>query len=144
VLKAVNRIAAKARRQGSKLFGQIILAAADVDADVFRALSTAFTEVASRTTLYVSNRDWSLQVAQRLTSFPRVGPAPPTMVLPGIDTINVANPDVTILDHGYFANARDVLTDMHVLITSGLPPDRRFGLRGAKNEQGERYWILGH
>jgi len=38
-------------------FGQVILAAADVDADVFRQLSAAYAEVASRTTLYVSKRD---------------------------------------------------------------------------------------
>jgi esterase/lipase superfamily enzyme len=35
-LRAVNRIAAKAQRRTGKPFGQVILAAADVDADVFR------------------------------------------------------------------------------------------------------------
>src|SRR4051794_40303716 len=53
---AVNRIAAKAQRRSGKPFGQVILAAAaaDVDADVFRQLSAAYAEVASRTTLHDS------------------------------------------------------------------------------------------
>ena len=60
---------------------------------------------------------------------------PPTLVLPGIDTINVTNVDLTMLGHGYVAEARDVLTDMHALITQGAPPDERFGLREAKTRK---------
>ena len=67
----------------------------------------------------------------------------PTLVLPGIDTINVTNVDLTMLGHGYVAEARDVLIDMHALITHGAPPNERFGLREAKNEEGERYWLIG-
>jgi esterase/lipase superfamily enzyme len=143
VLRAVNRIAAKAQRRTGKPFGQIILAAADVDADVFRQLSAAYADVASRTTLYVSKRDLAVEASRWLHNFPRAGLMPPTLVLPGIDTINVTNVDLTMLGHGYVAEARDVLTDMHALITQGAPPDKRFGLREAKNEEGERYWLIG-
>jgi esterase/lipase superfamily enzyme len=143
LLRAVNRIAAKAQRRSGKPFGQVILAAADVDADVFRQLSAAYAEVASRTTLYVSKRDLAVEASRWLHSFPRAGLMPPTLVLPGIDTINVTNVDLTMLGHGYVAEARDVLTDMHALITHGAPPNERFGLREAKNEEGERYWLIG-
>jgi hypothetical protein len=68
---------------------------------------------------------------------------PPTLVLPGIDTINVTNVDLTMLRHGYVADAGEELIDMHALITQGAPPDKRFGLREAKNEKGERYWLIG-
>jgi hypothetical protein len=30
---------------------------------------------------------------------------PPTLVVPGIDTINVTNVDLTMLGHGYIAEA---------------------------------------
>jgi esterase/lipase superfamily enzyme len=143
VLRAVNRIAAKAQRRTGKPFGQVILAAADVDADVFRQLSAAYAEVASRTTLYVSKRDLAVEASRWLHNFPRAGLMPPTLVLPGIDTINVTNADLTMLGHGYVAEARDVLIDMHALITHGAPPHERFGLREAKNEEGERYWLIG-
>jgi esterase/lipase superfamily enzyme/tetratricopeptide (TPR) repeat protein len=143
VLRAVNRIAAKAQRRTGKPFGQVILAAADVDADVFRQLSAAYADVASRTTLYVSKRDLAVEASRWLHNFPRAGLMPPTLVLPGIDTINVTNADLTMLGHGYVAEARHVLTDMHALITHGAPPNERFGLREANNEEGERYWLIG-
>jgi esterase/lipase superfamily enzyme len=143
VLRAVNRIAAKAQRRTGKPFGQIILAAADVDADLFRQLSAAYAQVANRTTLYVSKRDLAVEASRWLHKFARAGLMPPTLVLPGIDTINVTNVDLTMLGHGYIAEARDVLTDMHALITHGAPPGERFGLREAKNEEGERYWLIG-
>jgi esterase/lipase superfamily enzyme len=143
VLRAVNRIAAKAQRRTGKPFGQIILAAADVDADLFRQLSAAYAEVANRTTLYVSKRDRAVEASRWLHKFARAGLMPPTLVLPGIDTINVTNVDLTMLGHGYIAEARDVLTDMHALITRGAPPGERFGLREAKNDEGERYWLIG-
>jgi esterase/lipase superfamily enzyme len=142
VLRAVNRIAAQAHQRTGKPFDQIILAAADVDADVFRRLSAAYAEVASRTTLYVSRRDRAVEASRWLHSYPRAGLMPPTLVLPGIDTINVTNADLTMLGHGYIAEAKDVLRDMH-LILRGASPRERFGLREAKNEEGQRYWLIG-
>src|SRR5690242_7882870 len=76
VLRAVNRIAAKAQRRTGKPFGQVILAAADVDADVFRQLSAAYAEVASRTTLYVSKRDRAVEASRWLHKFARAGLMP--------------------------------------------------------------------
>ena len=143
VLRAVNRIAVTAQQRSGKPFGQIILAAADVDADTFRLLSAAYEEVASRTTLYVSKRDLAIEASRWLHSFPPAGLMPPTLVLPGIDTINVTNVDLTMLGHGYIAAARDVLSDMHALIRRGVPPDERFGLRQTTNEHGESYWLIG-
>jgi esterase/lipase superfamily enzyme len=143
VLRAVNRIAAKAQRRTGKPFGQIILAAADVDADVFRQLCAAYANVANRTTLYVSKRDRAVEASRWLHHFARAGLMPPTLVVPGIDTINVTNVDLTMLGHGYIAEARDVLIDMHALLTRGAPPEERFGLRAAKNEEGARYWLIG-
>jgi hypothetical protein len=68
---------------------------------------------------------------------------PPTLVLPGIDTINVTDVDLTMLGHGYIADARAVLTDMHALITRGAPPDQCFGLRPTATDTGERFWLIG-
>jgi esterase/lipase superfamily enzyme/tetratricopeptide (TPR) repeat protein len=143
VLRAVNRIAATAQQRTGKPFGQIILAAADVDADVFRQLAKAYGEVSSRTTLYVSKRDLAVEASRWLHDFARAGLMPPTLVLPGIDTINVTDVDLTMLGHGYIADARAVLTDMHALITRGAPPDQRFGLRPTATDTGERFWLIG-
>lgn len=143
VLRAVNRIAEKAKRRAGLPFGQIILAAADVDADVFRQRCAAYAAVARRTTLYVSSKDLAVEASHWLQEFPRAGLLPPVFVAPGLDTINVTNADLTLLGHGYVAAARDVLADMQRLITSNAPPGQRFGLRSAKTEDGERYWLIG-
>jgi hypothetical protein len=106
-------------------------------------LSAAYAQVANRTTLYVSKRDRAVEASRWLHNFARPGLMPPTLVLPGIHTINVTNVDLTLLGHGYIAEARAVLADMHSLITRGVPPKQRFGLREAKNEKDERYWLIG-
>jgi hypothetical protein len=68
---------------------------------------------------------------------------PPVLILPGIDTINVTNSDLTILGHGYVASARGVLSDMHNLIVNDQPPERRFGVRSALSDEGGKYWVIG-
>lgn len=143
VLRAVDRIANKAQRHTGVLIGQIILAAADVDADTFRDLCGAYGRVSRRTTLYVSSRDLAIEASRWLHDFARAGLLPPIMIVPGIDTINVTNVDLTTLGHGYVADARAVLEDMHELLVHDAPPDRRFALRQGKTDAGERYWIIG-
>jgi len=54
LLRVVNDIQ---KEQPSIHFGQIILAAPDVDADLFRHISKAYTMISDRTTLYVSSED---------------------------------------------------------------------------------------
>jgi hypothetical protein len=67
---------------------------------------------------------------------------PPICIAPGIDTIGVTNVDVTLLGHGYVGDAREVLTDIHTLITTGSPPERRFGLHEQRTDHGEQYWLI--
>jgi esterase/lipase superfamily enzyme len=143
VLRAFRQIAEKARRRSRKKFGQVLLAAADVDVDVFRQYCAAFAQIARRTTLYVSNRDRAIEASRWLHDFPRVGLMPPVLIEKGIDTINVANVDLTQLGHGYIADARDVLQDIHELIVRGTPPENRFGLREIGVQDGQRYWVIG-
>jgi esterase/lipase superfamily enzyme len=140
VLRAIDRIANKAQRHKGVLIGQIILAAADVDADTFRGLCSAYGRVSRRTTLYVSSRDRAIEAARWLHDFARRSIAA-NYGCP-CDTINVTNVDLTTLGHGYVAGARAVLEDMHELLVHDAPPDRRFALRQGKTDAGERYWII--
>jgi esterase/lipase superfamily enzyme len=143
VLRAISRIAANAEQLSRVRFEQIILAAPDIDLDLFRQSCGAYARVSKRTTLYVCAKDRAIEASGWLHQFPRVGLTPPICVMSGIDTVNVTNVDLTILGHGYVAEAREVLHDMHDLITHGTEPDRRFGLRGYVTESGGRFWIVG-
>jgi len=143
VLRAVNRIAAAAQRRTGVPFDQIVLAAADIDTDTFTNLAAAYSQVARRTTLYVSRSDLAVEMSRWLHEFTRVGLTPPICIVPDIDTINVTNVDLTRLGHGYVGEARDVLKDMHDLFLHGTAPEHRFGLRSMVSDQGKRYWSIG-
>jgi esterase/lipase superfamily enzyme len=143
LLRAIDRIASKAAVQAAVPFNQIVLAAADVDHDTFRNLAVAYQRVAKRTTMYVSAKDRAVGVSRWLHDYPRAGFTPPILVVPGIDTINVSNLDLMGFGHGYVAEARDLLQDMHRLIRNGSPPGQRFGLKKAVTEDGATYWVVG-
>jgi esterase/lipase superfamily enzyme len=144
LLRAFQRMLQKASRASKLRFGNIVLAAPDVDVAVFKDLAASYSRLSDRTTLYVSSRDKALAASALLHgSYPRAGFTPPVLVVPGIDTIEVSNIDLTFLGHGYFAGARDVLHDIHNLIMHGEPPKSRLGLAAAKTPEGAQYWLIG-
>jgi esterase/lipase superfamily enzyme len=140
LLRAISRIAARASMQTGTRFGQIILAAADVDADLFRQHAASYIALSQRTSIYISSRDVAVEASHWLHEFPRVGLTPPTLTVDGIDTIVVSNIDMSIIGHGYFSEARSVLTDLSQLIVHGFPPSMRFGLRERKADDGAVFW----
>lgn len=143
LLRAATLLA-NARAAGEpRKFGQFILAAPDVDIDTFGQLSAAYDRLGRRTTLYVCSRDRAVGAARWLHRYPRVGLVPPITVVSGIDTVNVTNADLTLLGHGYVAEARDVLTDIHGAVTRNLPPENRFGLIRQTTRSGQVYWAIG-
>ena len=71
----------------------------------------------------------------------RAGFTPPVTVVPGIDTIEVTDIDLTLLGHGYYAEAEGVLYDMYDLLAHNSPPSRRLRLRQAGGGQSQ-YWVI--
>jgi esterase/lipase superfamily enzyme len=142
-LRSIHKIVASSASDVPTVkFGQVILAAPNVDSSVFQQLATLLTKVADRTTLYISDRDKALSFSAFLHDFPRAGYWPPITMVPGIDTVQVQNIDFTFLGHGYFAGLRQMLVDMHHLIQSGADPASRFGLSGAVSSNGQPYWVI--
>jgi esterase/lipase superfamily enzyme len=112
LLQALQRVVKEVKADGSVPFGQIFLAAPDVDLDVFRDLASVYKQLSERTTLYVSSRDKALASSGFIHDHPRAGFVPPVTIVPGIDTIEVSSIDLTLLGHGYVASARSILSDM--------------------------------
>jgi esterase/lipase superfamily enzyme len=143
LLRALNRATTQAALKGVK-FGQIILAAPDVDADLFRQLASVYPSISQRTTLYVSGRDKALDASHWLRAgAPRAGYTPPVMSVKGIDTVDVTNIDLGLLGHGYYAEATDVLHDMYDLMQHNDPPERRIRLKAESSSEGQTYWVIG-
>jgi esterase/lipase superfamily enzyme len=142
LLRSMQRILNQVQSTSPISFGQIFLAAPDVDPDLFQDLSQAYSQLAERTTLYVSGKDKALVTSGIIHDRPRVGYFPPIKVFEGIDTVEVSNVNLSWLGHGYFADARDLLHDMHELLSDNKPPEERFGLRTVEVGT-EKYWIIG-
>jgi esterase/lipase superfamily enzyme len=142
LLMAMQRILAQVQATSNVSFGQIFLAAPDVDPDIFQELAGAYQKLSERTTLYVSSKDKALATSGIIHREPRVGFFPPITVMDGIDTVEVSNIDITWLGHGYFADARTLLQDIHELLIHNTSPESRFGLR-SRQEGDQTYWQIG-
>ncbi|MEP7013238.1 MAG: alpha/beta hydrolase [Acidobacteriota bacterium] len=141
LLRALQRIAANAETRGQVKFGQIFLAAPDVDRDLFLDLADLYPEHSDRTTLYASRRDLAVHISSRVHDAPRAGYFTPYTLAPGIDTIAVPNFNVDLLGHSYFAQAEAMLYDMFDLLRHGEPPDLRQRIKPLMAE-GQSFWQL--
>lgn len=131
--RAISRITSYAATTSNVRFGQIILAAADLDIDLFKQLAVVYPKISDRTTMYVSAKDKPLWMSRFLQDLDRAGFTPPITVVDGIDTVEVTNIDLTLLGHGYFATAEAVLYDIWDLITKNIPPQHRVRIKSKMN-----------
>jgi esterase/lipase superfamily enzyme len=141
LLRALQRIAAQAQTLGQVKFGQIFLAAPDVDRDLFLDLARLYPEHAERTTLYVSNSDLPVHLSAKLHDAPRSGYFIPYTVAPAIDTVAVPDFDIDLLGHSYFAQAEALLHDIYDLMRHNEAPAQRQRITTAEHE-GTAFWRL--
>jgi esterase/lipase superfamily enzyme len=71
----LNALAELSRTHSTIRFREIVLAAPDIDAGVFRQIATAIASEAGRVTLYASSTDRALIASQHFHQFPRAGEA---------------------------------------------------------------------
>jgi len=141
LLRALQRISANAETRGEVKFGQIFLAAPDVDRDLFLDLARLYPEHSERTTLYASWRDLPVHLSAKLHEAPRAGYFTPYTVTPGVDTVAVPNFDIDLLGHSYFAQAAALLHDIYDLIHFGKAPPRQRMMPAV--HEGVSFWKLG-
>ena len=124
-------------------FNEVILAAPDIDADVFKTqIYPAITEVAERVTLYASANDHALQVSKSVHGYSRAGETGLNIViLPKMDTVDVSAVDTSFVGHSYYGDNNSVITDLKTLIELSLPPSRRQFLKSARRAEAE-YWVF--
>ncbi len=124
-------------------FGQIILAAPDVDADVFHQKAETYTLLSEQTTLYTSSKDKAVNASEWIHRYHRAGFSPPVSIVNCMDTIHVQdNVDLLQLGHGYFAEHKGVLEDITSLILGNLHAQERAESSPRLMPQ-EGYWKLG-
>jgi esterase/lipase superfamily enzyme len=122
---------------------EVILAAPDIDAEVFRRdIAPALTAWNTPITLYASSDDLTLEASKKIYGYPRAGDSGQgIVVVPGIETIDATGTDTSLLGHSYYADSRFVLNDISYVIRNGLRAEQRSGLRGIDTPSG-RYWVF--
>lgn len=119
-------------------FGQVILAAPDVETEKFKRDVRVFSGISERVSLYVSDGDIALKTSKKLAAgLARAGLRPPVLVLKDIDTVDVSSTNLTLLGHAYVSQEIAVLNDMHSLILHNAPPESRIRLT-----RKDEYWEL--
>lgn len=120
---------------------EIILAAPDIDADVFKQeIAPGLMASGRHVTLYASSDDIALALSKKLHgNYPRAGDSGQGLVIvPGIETIDATGRDTGFWNHTPFED-RSILSDMFNLIQNGQKADHRFGLERINKSSGY-YW----
>lgn len=127
----VNALQLAASSKADMAISELVMAAPDVDVNVFRSKADQIRSVAKNITLYASSADKALRASGEKSFGTRLGFVSSTgpNIFPGIDTIDVTavGDDMLGLDHSTFASSRAVLEDLGRLLRSltHLPPDAR-------------------
>lgn len=126
---------------------ELILAAPDVDRDVFIGWGPRLVESSGKVTLYVSAADKALLASKLKAHYPRAGdvPADGPIVLNGIETVDVTavGDELFGLNHNTFAGNRSLIDDIgRMLYNQTHPPGERSPqIRGVpEGTDSPRYW----
>ena len=121
--------------KGKHVFKNIILAAPDIDKDVFKeSLLPYITSTTDKVTLYASSKDSALKASNTLHSGERIGQSGDDVLFvydgDGFDTIDASEIDTSLigLGHSYFAEKEILMTDIKEVIIKSLPPTKRESL----------------
>ncbi|MFD0797185.1 alpha/beta hydrolase [Maribacter chungangensis] len=121
---------------------EIILAAPDIDAKVFKnEIAPQMVSLsANPITLYVSEDDLALKASEMLHGNPRAGDAGEGIViLNGVETIDASGVDTSFLRHSYFADTNSIISDIFDIIESGKRALKRTRLSNVELEN-QIYW----
>ncbi len=122
---------------------EVILAAPDIDAEVFRhLLLPSLSAVPNPLTLYASSQDSALRASKAVHGYARAGDSGPDLLTAqGVETIDASHVDTGFIGHTYFAEQRSALSDMYYLIQKHTRAAERFGLQAVEGAMG-RHWTF--
>ena len=142
---AMQQIQLEQSPSSPPMFDRLVLAAPDVDADLFRKdLASPLAQMANHVTLYASSDDQALIASKRVHGYPRAGESGRNLVvMPGIETIDVSGIDLSLLGHSYYGDNESMLRDLYQVVRSRLHASKRGSL--IPRQTGNLvYWQLAH
>jgi esterase/lipase superfamily enzyme len=143
LLQALERIALQ-QNAAEPVFGQLVLAAPDVDAAEFRdRYAPTARRIARQVTLYASSNDQALLASTKVHGHTRAGLSDGLLtVVPGVDTIDVSPIDTSLIGHSYYGNNPEMIRDMRALVELSEPAARRPWLEQIADSPEFIYWMF--
>ncbi len=128
---------ADSQRDADFRYNQIILAAPDIDAQIFkRRIAPRIVGQAERISIYASSNDLALVASKRAHNNLRLGEGGPNItIFPDMTTIDVldaSSVDESLLGHSYYGNSPTILRDVRLILAGrnalerGLPAGKGF------------------
>jgi esterase/lipase superfamily enzyme len=124
-------------------FVEVILAAPDIDAAVFRRdIAPALLAGEGKVTLYASSEDVPLTFSKAVHGgYPRAGDSGVDLVVvQGMESIDATGFGTDFLNHSYFAQSRSIISDIALLLRNGLRPPQRTELEAVPSDTAPAYW----
>ena len=129
-------------KRNSQRISDVILAAPDIDRDVFTKEVVPTLVGPLQMTMYASRNDAALKISEQINEAPRLGSTLPTpVVVPGLHTIDASAVDTSFIGHSYYGDNKSIIADIFYIVRERLPPQRRANLRPA-SINGLNYWTL--
>jgi esterase/lipase superfamily enzyme len=135
--RVLTQALAQARDEGFNLkLNNVILAAPDIDADVFKdQILPKLSGVAERLTMYASSSDTALKLSQTIHGNDRLGLGGTFLkTIEGMDTVNATDIDTSLIGHAYYGSHRLVVRDLLNLVVRHLDPPARDLVKGPLGE----------
>ncbi|MGE7469205.1 alpha/beta hydrolase [Bosea sp. NPDC003192] len=145
----LDALAAQANSANAPRISELIMAAPDIDRDLFRSVAPAVRSLVDGLTLYASSADKALAASKVYAGgIPRAGDVPEEgpVTMSGMETIDATaiGDDVLGLNHDVFATVRSTINDIGILISMRprtLPHQRLREIRRIPEFAAEpRYW----
>ena len=98
-------------------YNQIVLAAPDIDADVFkRQIAPRIVDAAERISIYSSSKDLALAASKKVHRYKRLGEGGANLTTfpewRQIEVLDASNVDESLLGHSYYGNSPTILRDV--------------------------------
>ncbi len=139
-LTAAFRQLAAENPTARQIVRELILAAPDIDADVFRQqILPDLVGVGAQTThvtLYASAKDEALVASTKFHGSPRAGNPGQMILAAGLESIDATAVDTGLIGHSYYGDNRSVLSDIYYLLRDHVRACTRFALHQQPSQVG--------
>jgi len=131
-------------KRKTPIFNQLVLAAPDIDAEVFQQeIAPKITRLAKRVSLYSSSKDVAMTVSRYFNKRRRAGDSDPEILTPkGVDAIDVSRVDSSLVGHSYYGSNSSIITDIKMVLSRKSVEERKLLTPRNNKATNRKYWIF--